>query len=127
MRFGLAISAMLLAVCLAQHAKAFDLSDDFSITGYGDVRAVIAPDPQSWIYGGLGKFRYGGKQKFGTEAMAQADLRLDDGLHAVGLFRAAPETRSVVDALEMYLRYAPASTSPVSWSVKAGAFFPTIS
>jgi hypothetical protein len=33
----------------------------------------------------------------------------------------------VADALEMYLRYAPGSSGPVSWSVKAGAFFPTIS
>lgn len=127
MRFGLAVSAMLLAACLAQDAKAFDLSDDISITGYGDVRAVIAPDPQSWLDGGLGKFRYGGKQKFGTEAAAQVDVSLGDGLNAVGLFRAEPETRSVVDALEMYLRYAPQSTGAVSWSVKAGAFFPTIS
>src|SRR5579872_3270882 len=118
MRFGLALSAMLLAACLAQEAKAFDLSDDFLITGYGDMRAVIAPDPQSWLYGGLGKFRYGGKQKFGAEGMAQADLTLGDDLSAVGLFRAEPETRSVVDALEMYLRYAPASSSGVSWSVK---------
>jgi hypothetical protein len=127
MRFGLALSAMLLAGCLAQDAKAFDLTDDLSITGYGDVRAVIAPDPQSWNYGGLGKFRYGGKQKFGTEGVAQADLRLGDGLNAVGLIRAEPETRSVVDALEMYLRYAPASEGAVSWSIKSGAFFPTIS
>ncbi|HUE65051.1 MAG TPA: hypothetical protein VMO78_11820 [Rhizomicrobium sp.] len=126
-RFGLALSAMLLAGCLAQDAKAFDLTDDLSIIGYGDVRAVIAPDAQSWLNGGLGKFRYGGKQKFGTEGVAQADLKLADGLNAVGLFRAEPETRSVVDALEMYLRYAPASNGSVSWSVKAGAFFPTIS
>src|SRR3984957_9180743 len=127
MRFGLALLAMLLAACLAQDARAFDLSDDLAITGYGDVRAVIAPDPQSWLNGGLGKFRYGGKQKYGAEAVAQADLTLDDGLHAVGVFRAEPETRSVVDALEMYLRYAPESQGDVSWSVKAGAFFPTIS
>lgn len=127
MRFGLVLSAVLLAACLAQDAKAFDLSEDFAITGYGDVRAVIAPDPQSWLNGGLGKFRYGGAQKFGTEGVAQADLTLGDGLNAVGLFRAEPETRSVVDALEMYPRYAPASAGTVSWSVKAGAFFPTIS
>ena len=101
MRFGLALSAMLLAVCLAQNARAFDLSDDLAVTGYGDVRAVIAPHPQSWLDGGLGKFRYGGNQRFGTEAIAQADLTLDNGLHAVGVFRAEPETRSVVDALEM--------------------------
>lgn len=118
---------MLLAACLAQDAKAFDLTDDLSISGYGDVRAVIAPQPPSWLAGGLGKFRYGGAQKFGSEGVAQADLTLGDGLNVVGLFRAEPETRSVVDALEMYLRYAPQSTGDVSWSVKAGAFFPTIS
>jgi hypothetical protein len=127
MRFGLAFLAMLLAACLAQDARAFDLSDNLAITGYGDARAVIAADPQSWLNGGLGKFRYGGKQKFGAEAVAQADLTLDDGLHAVGVFRAEPETRSVVDALEMYLRYAPASSGDISWSLKAGAFFPSIS
>jgi hypothetical protein len=127
MRFGLALSATILAVCLAQNARAFDLTDDLSITGYGDVRAVIAPEPQSWLWGGLGKFRYGSKQKFGTEGVAQADLRLGNGLSAVGLFRAEPETRSVVDALEMYLRYAPQSSGSVAWSVKVGAFFPTIS
>ncbi|HXB51943.1 MAG TPA: hypothetical protein VNU69_04215, partial [Rhizomicrobium sp.] len=70
MRFGLALLAMLLAACLAQDARAFDLSDNLAITGYGDVRAVIAADPQSWLNGGLGKFRYGGKQKFGAEAVA---------------------------------------------------------
>lgn len=127
MRCGLALLAMLLAACLAQDAKAFDLTDDLAITGYGDVRAVIAPDPQSWLNGGLGKFRYGGKQKFGAEGVAQADLTLGDGLNAVGVFRAEPETRSVVDALEMYLRYAPQSTGALSWSVKTGAFFPALS
>src|ERR1700677_1104819 len=102
MRVGLVVLAMVLAACLAQDAKAFDISDDFAITGYGDVRAVIAPDPETWLDGGLGKFRYGGNQKFGTEAMVQTDQTLDDDLHAVGLFRAEPETRSVADALEMY-------------------------
>lgn len=127
MRIGLTILAILLAACLAQDAGAYDISDDFAITGYGDMRAVIAPDPETWLDGGLGKFRYGGNQKFGTEAMVQTDLTLDDGLHAVGLFRAEPETRSVADALEMYLRYAPQSSGDVSWSLKTGAFFPTIS
>jgi len=125
MRLGLFLLATLLAA--GQETRAFALPDDLAITGYGDVRAVIAPDPQSWLDGGLGKFRYGGQQKFGTEAMVQADLTMDDGFHAVGLFRAEPETRSVADALEMYLRYAPVAAGDVSWSVKAGAFFPTIS
>jgi hypothetical protein len=127
MRYGLAILAMLFAASFAGGAKALEVSDDLVISGYGDLRAVATDAPPNWLEGGLGKFRYGGNQKFGTEAVAQADLTLDDGLHAVGLFRAEPETRSVVDALEMYLRYAPQSHGDVSWSMKAGAFFPTIS
>jgi len=43
------------------------------------------------------------------------------------VLRAEPDDRNVVDALEAYLRYAPASDGDVSWSMKAGAFFPTIS
>ena len=35
--------------------------------------------------------------------------------------------RSGVDALETYLRYDDAGAHDLSWSVKAGAFFPTIS
>ena len=127
MRYGIALLVMLFAACFAAGAKALDVSDDLVINGYGDFRAVTTDAPPSWLGGGLGKFRYGGNQKFGTEAVAQADLSLNDDLHAIGVFRAEPETRSVADALEMYLRYTPASSGDISWSVKAGAFFPTIS
>src|SRR5258706_10410872 len=105
MRFGAALTAMLVAASLATNAKALDLADDLEITGYADVRAVAPADPQSWLNGGLGKFRYGGKQKFGTEAVLQADLRLDEGLHLVSVLRADPDAPSVLDALETYLRY----------------------
>ena len=124
MRFGLALTAMLLAA--ATEAQALDLTDDLVISGYADVRAVAPADPQSWLHGGLGKFRYGGQQKFGTEGVLQAELRLDDSLHIVSVLRAEPETPSVVDALETYLRYDQMS-GDIGWSVKAGAFFPTIS
>jgi hypothetical protein len=125
MRFGLLLLAMLVVV--TTNARALDISDDLTISGYGDARAVIAPDPESWLEGGLGKFRYGGEQKFGTEAMVQPDLTLADGVHAVALFRADPETRSVADMLEAYLRYDQTDGGDLSWSLKAGAFFPTIS
>jgi hypothetical protein len=118
---------VLLAASFAAGAKALDVSGDLIINGYGDLRAVATDAPPSWLDGGLGKFRYGDNQKFGAEAVAQADLGLIDDLHAIGVFRAEPETRSVADALEMYLRYTPASSSDFSWSMKAGAFFPTIS
>src|SRR5690349_20718116 len=104
MRFGLAFLAMLFAASAAGHAQAFDFADDLQISGYLDARAVAPADPQSWLHGGLGKFRYGGKQKFGTEGVLQADLNLD-GVHLVSVLRADPDTPSVVDALETYLRY----------------------
>jgi hypothetical protein len=126
MRSGLALLAMLAAVCLATNAKALDLSEDLQISGYLDVRAVIPPDQQSWLHGGLGKFRYGGKQKIGAEGVLQADLAMAEGLHLVTLLRADPDTPSVVDALEGYLRYDD-QKGDIGWSVKAGAFFPTIS
>src|SRR4051812_46395662 len=105
MRSGLIIMAVLAAACFATGAKAFDLADDLAITGYLDVRAVAPADPQSWLSGGLGKFRYGGKQKFGAEGVLQADLTMAEGLHLVTVLRADPDTPSVVDALESYLRY----------------------
>ena len=130
MRVGLAFSALLLAACLAGNAQALELTDDLTINGYLDLRAVAPADPQSWLHGGLGKFRYGGMQKFGTEGVLQGDLNLAgiklDGVHLVSVLRADPDTPSIVDALETYLRYDDMAGS-LGWSVKAGAFFPTIS
>jgi hypothetical protein len=125
MRFGLALSAMLFAACLATNAQALDLTDDLQVSGYLDARAIAAADPQSWLHGGLGKFRYGGKQKFGAEGVLQADLDLDD-VHFISVLRADPDAPSVVTALESYLRY-DKMQGDLGWSVKAGAFFPTIS
>src|SRR6185312_10956042 len=130
MRLGLALSALLLAVFFAGAAKAWDLTDDLTINGYLDLRAVAAADPQSWLHGGLGKFRYGRQQKFGTEGVLQADASLTrlglDDVHLVSVLRADPDTPSVIDALETYLRY-DRMGGDIGWSVKAGAFFPTIS
>jgi len=117
--------AMLFAVCLAGNAQALDLTDDLTINGYLDVRAVAPADPKTWLEGGLGKFRYGGAQKFGVEGVLQADYNFR-GLHLVSVWRAEPETPSVIDALETYLRYDQLE-GDLGWSVKAGAFFPTIS
>jgi hypothetical protein len=116
----------LAAAFFATGAKALDLSDDLVISGYLDVRAVAAAEPQSWLNGGLGKFRYGGKQKFGAEGVLQAELGLNRNFHLVTVLRAEPQTPSVVDALETYLRYDD-QQGDIGWSVKAGAFFPTIS
>ncbi len=49
MRLGPVLLAMLLAAGVAQETRAFALPDDLAITGYGDVRAVIAQGPASWL------------------------------------------------------------------------------
>src|SRR6478736_5351007 len=126
MRFGLIFAAML-AVVMTTQARALDLTDDLSITGYADARIVAPTDQPSWLKGGLGKFRYGSGQNFGGEAVLQANWQMNSDLAAITVLRAEPQTPSVVDALEAYLRYAPAAEGSLSWSVKAGAFFPTIS
>ncbi|MFO1249286.1 MAG: hypothetical protein U1E93_13955 [Alphaproteobacteria bacterium] len=126
MRFGLALLAVLLAA-FATTAQAYDVSDDLSVTGYVSLRGVAPTSQASFLQGGLGKFRYGGKQYGGAEGVVQAELKLGDLFHAVTVLRAEPQTRSGVDALETYLRYDDAGAHDLSWSVKAGAFFPTIS
>jgi len=117
----------MLALCLALVAPARAL--DFSIHGYGDVRLVGAPSQTSWVKGGLSKFRYGGASvlRF-AEGVAEARLSLDDNFSLVGVLRAEPQDRDVVDPLEVYvLWHDAAGETGLSWSVKAGAFFPTIS
>jgi hypothetical protein len=126
MRSGFTLWVALIAACFATGAKALDLDADLAISGYLDVRAVAPADPKSWLDGGLGKFRYGGRQKFGAEGVLQADLSLNQNFHLVSVLRAEPETPSVIDALETYMRYDD-QKGDIGWSVKTGAFFPTIS
>src|SRR5690349_7580006 len=101
---------------------------DFSVNAYADFRAVAAPSETSWLKGGLSKFRYDGTHFRFAEAVAQGDLSLDDSLDVIAVVRAEPDQRSGLDALEAYATWhTPADDRGVSWSVKAGAFFPTIS
>ena len=121
--------ALLAALCVMQRVPAFAQSDVLTVSGYGDFRAIAAPSETTWLNGGLSKFRYGsgdGNFRF-AEAVAQGDLRLGDDLSVVALARAEPEQRTGVDLLEGYLSWHPAAAGPWSWSLKTGAFFPTIS
>lgn len=127
MRAGILLAALLLAVSPKAHA--LDLSDDLTVSGYGDLRVVAPSSPAPYLDGGLGKFRFGDgavRTRF-TEAVAQIDWRITGDLGAVGVVRAEPYTPSVVDAEEVYLRYAPKLSDDFGLQVKAGAFFPTIS
>src|ERR1700735_3492160 len=121
--------ALLAALCVMQRVPAFAQSDALTISGYGDFRAITAPSETAWLNGGLSKFRYGGRDgnfRF-AEAVAQGNLRLGDDLSVIALARAEPEQRTGVDLLEGYLSWHPAAAESWSWSVKTGAFFPTIS
>ena len=117
-----AITAIILAVTAP--AKALD----FDVSGYGDFRAVSQPAMTDWLQGGLGKFRYGGSNSnLHAQGLAQGTLSLSSDFSAVTVIRADQEEVGGLDVLESYASWHPASDGPFSWSVKAGAFFPTIS
>ena len=101
---------------------------EFAFSGYGDARLVAAPAMTGWLQGGLSKFRYGrGTADVQFEGAGQGVLKFDDSFSAVALARADEEQINGVDLLESYLSWHPSSGGNFSWSVKAGAFFPTIS
>lgn len=129
MRRGQVLLALPLLAFCAGRAGAFDLTQDVTLDGYGDLRLVAPPDQTSWLKNGLGKLRFGpDRGNFRVvEGVLQADAAVEDDLHLVAVGRAEPEQRSGVDALEAYLSYRPKSEGDISWSAKAGAFFPTIS
>ncbi|HXR95218.1 MAG TPA: hypothetical protein VN718_05025 [Rhizomicrobium sp.] len=127
---GTRIALFLVALCVGQRVPAFAQSEGaLTVSGYGDFRALTSPSETAWLNGGLSKFRYGnndGNFRF-AEAVAQGDLRLGDDFSVVALARAEPEQRIGLDLLEGYVSWHPAAIGAWSWSVKTGAFFPTIS
>ena len=104
-------------------------AQDFHLDAFGDSRVVAAPDERSWRDGGLGKTRYGEggvTPTFGeVSAIGTAQLLPDLSTYAHARFD--PDQRSLADVIEAYARYRPVSTTPLRWSVKAGAFFPPVS
>jgi len=124
---GLSAAGLMLALFCASASVAQAL--DFSWHGYGDIRLVAAPKETSWLYGGLSKFRYGGSDVLHVaEGLVQATATLDDNVSLIGVLRAEPVDRNVINPLEAYLSWHTAADDKgLSWSAKAGAFFPTIS
>lgn len=118
------LAAPLLALSVAR-ADAVDLA----FSGYLDARVIAPAGETSWVKGGLGKFRFGpdrGNFRF-LEAVGQVQASLDQDFSAVAVARLEPTDSAGLDFLEAYGLYAPCATGDLSWSVKAGAFFPTIS
>ena len=120
--FCAAITAIVIAVGTPARAV------DFALSGFGDFRAVAQPGMTDWLQGGLGKFRYGGGNSvLHVQGVGQGVVKFSGDLSAIAVIRADEEEVSGIDALEAYVSWHPASDGPISWSVKAGAFFPTIS
>lgn len=138
MRADRAIEALIAAavLCLAAAAPARaqtaspDIGDTLSFSGYADLRLIAPSNQDAWLRGGLGKFRFGagdGNAQL-AELVGQLSWKVQSDLRLVVVGRAEPNAQSTdIDALEAYTYYTPASNGAVSWSVKAGAFFPTIS
>jgi hypothetical protein len=125
MRTGLALLAIPLLALLPARAQALEVA----FSGYLDARVIAPPDETSWVKGGLGKFRFGpdrGNFRF-VEAVGQLQASLTEEISAVVVGRLEPTDSAGLDFLEAYALYAPRAAGAFSWSVKAGAFFPTIS
>ncbi len=99
------------------------------LEGYIDLRGVVAPDETSWLEGGLGKTRYGGRDSIatGAEIAAELTIRLSGNLEFFSGVRLEGSQPSKLDALEAYLSYR--ADFAETWRVwaRAGAFFPPVS
>src|ERR1700744_1903401 len=123
------LAASFLFVSFAGPARAELEFGALGVSGYADFRLVAPPSETAWLNGGLSKFRYGdheGNFRF-AEGVVQGDLKLGSDFSAMAVVRGEPEQRTGIDLLEGYVSWHPAADGPVSWSVKTGAFFPTIS
>jgi hypothetical protein len=104
---------------------------DFSVDAYADLRVIFPSDEVGWLDGGLGKLRYGSEQSNPefrvAEVVGQGVVQITPGLMAMAVVRYAPEQRTFFDVLEAFVRWRPVSTTPVRFTIEAGAFFPPIS
>lgn len=129
----LALCAALPLCLVVRHpVAAAEIADWLAVNGYVDGRLVQPSNQQSWTVGGLGKLRFDGGSDHGGGPRfdaALADIRIGPvrDFSFFSTVRANPEQRTAVDLLESYLRYAPLTTQPVSYSFKLGAFYPPIS
>jgi hypothetical protein len=121
---GCGFAAAILLAAWVTPARAME----FTFSGYADARVIAEARLTDWLHGGLGKFRYGGDTgDMQFEGVGQGVLKFDDAFSAIAVARADQEQVGGLDALEAYLSWHPAPAGNFGWSVKAGAFFPTIS
>lgn len=122
---------IILAACGLLAVASEALAVEVSFDGYIDLRLVVPPKEVGWVDGGLGKTRFGGDQPSPNfriaEAIGQGTVAVTNDLHAVAVLRLEPEQRTGVDILETYVTWHPEAVGDWRWTVKAGAFFPSIS
>ena len=121
------IAAGLLAAVALLPGRA--LAIDFSYEGFADVRLIVPPTDGSYLYGDLGKLRFGydNNSVYPAELVAEGRAQVTPELLATATARIDPNYGSTVDLIEGWARYRPVSTNSWRWSVKAGAFFPPMS
>lgn len=108
------------------------LAQEVTFHGYADLRIVVpSNDDDTWLEGGLSKTRFGRADgdvevRLG-EFVGEVHAQIGGELTAMAGIRYDEDQRTPLDVIEAYARYRPVSTSPLRWSVKAGAFFPPIS
>lgn len=108
------------------------LAQTVTFHGYADLRVIVpSDDDDAWLEGGLSKTRFGRDDgdvevRLG-EIVGEARAQIGGELTAMAVLRYDEDQRTPIDLIEAYARYRPVSTSPLRWSVKAGAFFAPIS
>ncbi len=118
--------------CAALAGATSASAQDITFHGYADLRVILpSGDDETWLEGGLSKTRFGREDgnvevRLG-EIVGEARAQIGDELTAMAVLRYDEDQRTPIDLIEAYARYRPVSTSPLRWSVKAGAFFPPIS
>jgi len=128
--FTIGMAATLASGFAFSHAAA----EQIDVELYSDFRLSHAEGEKSWFEGRLGKSRYGGQgngkgaTRFRVAELslvAKIDLSWD--IKAFVHTKYDPEQEKPIDLVEAYVRYAPVPKSSISYSLKAGLFFPHIS
>jgi hypothetical protein len=133
-RPAIIFGAVLAWICAAGSAWAEpDLVSRDAFTGLVDVRAAVVDGERSWLDGGFGKLRYGGKGDGfqGHASLADAALawkpRLTWDLSAVVDGEVQDLGGYKADLVQAYLVYKPAPRGPLRYWLRAGLYYPQVS
>ncbi len=130
---GVAVCIILMSVLFFQPARAGDepLIPGLNLAVMLDARAIASSRTQSYFDRGIGITQFGadraGRRRLLLDIPTAAFLvnyRLSYDLSFESHWRASGSSRTRLDAIEAFLRYAPVSTDIVKFQFRAGAFLP---